>query len=177
MTDESIVALIRQPGHQEEGLKHLVIKYQEKLYQVVRRYVTSHEDADDVLQNTFLKVFRHVHSFEGRSELYTWMYRIACNEAINHRKRIAKMRIVGLEDSGKKAADSYIDVSTLNRDLETAIAKLPERQQTVFRMRYFDELSYKEISEILQVSEGALKASFHHAVKKIEEEFRAKQIL
>ena len=125
----------------------------------------------------FLRCFATSIHLKAVQKLYTWMYRIACNEAINHRKRIAKMRIVGLEDSGKKAADSYIDVSTLNRDLETAIAKLPERQQTVFRMRYFYELSYKEISEILQVSEGALKASFHHAVKKIEEEFRAKQIL
>ena len=173
MTDESIVALIHQPERLEEGLRELVIKYQQRLYQVVRRQVVSHEDADDVLQNTFLKVFRHIHSFEGRSELYTWIYRIACNEVINHRKLHAKMRMVAFEETDTQVADSYIDATSLNQRLETAIANLPERQQTVFRMRYFDELPYKAISEILNVSEGALKASFHHAVKKIEEEFKA----
>jgi RNA polymerase sigma-70 factor (ECF subfamily) len=177
MTDESIVALIRQPQRQEEGLRELVMKYQQRLYQVVRRQVSCHEDADDVLQNTFLKVFRHIHSFEGRSELYTWMYRIACNEVINHRKANRKARVVELEETNTHVAESYMDAASLNQRLETAISKLPERQQTVFRMRYFDELPYKNISEILNVTEGALKASFHHAVKKIEEEFRAKQIL
>src|SRR5688572_15176103 len=113
MTDESIVALIHQPERLEEGLRELVIKYQQRLYQVVRRKVSSHEDADDVLQNTFLKVFRHIHSFEGRSELYTWIYRIACNEVINHLKLNTKMRMVEFEETDTQVADSYFDATSL----------------------------------------------------------------
>jgi|SRR5687768_2086786 len=177
MTDDEILQLVKVPNSREDGFRALVIKYQRRLYEVIRKKVLSHEDADDVMQNTFLKVFRYIHSFEGRSELFTWIYRIACNEVIDQQKRNIRTKTIELEHHDQAKADSYMDSLELTKSLEKAVAKLPERQQMVFRMRYFDELAYKEISEILHVSEGSLKASFHHAVKKIEEEFRAKQIL
>lgn len=177
MTDEFILELIRHPSTRQEGFTHLVTKYQRQLYHVVRQRVTTHEDADDVLQNTFLKVFRHIHSFEQRSEIFTWMYRIACNEVSNHQKQFSKMKIVEFDKADAAMAEAFVDTTTLADSLEEMVAKLPQRQQMVFKMRYFDELSYKQMSEILNRSEGALKASFHHAVRKIEEEFRSKQIL
>jgi len=177
MTDEAILELIHHPVSREEGFRQLVFKYQQRLYGIVRRKVIAHEDADDVLQNVFLKVFRHIDKFEGRSELFTWMYRIAGNEVINHQKQFFRLKTVELDNQDEKHADAYLNTNNLSKTLDSVVAELPQRQQTVFRMRYFDELSYKQISEILQVTEGALKASFHHAVKKIEEEFRSKQIL
>ena len=177
MTDEAILTLANHPRTQEEGFKHLVLKYQQRLYSLVRGKVSSHEDADDILQNTFIKIFRHIKGYEGRSELFTWMYRIACNEVINHQKRFSKMKTVDLENHDILPADAYLNTDNLAASLETVVTGLPERQQMVFRMRYFDELSYKQMAEMLQLTEGALKASFHHAVRKIEEEFRAKQIL
>jgi RNA polymerase sigma-70 factor (ECF subfamily) len=169
--------LIHHPASREDGFRQLVMKYQERLYNIVRRKVVSHEDADDVLQNIFLKVFRHIDKFESRSELFTWMYRIAGNEVINHHKQFSRIRTVELNKQDEQHADAYLNTNNLSKTLESVVGELPERQQMVFRMRYFDELSYKQIAEILLVTEGALKASFHHAVKKIEEEFRAKQIL
>ncbi|MEO5906924.1 MAG: RNA polymerase sigma factor [Saprospiraceae bacterium] len=177
MTDETILELIRLPGKREDGFKQLVIKYQERLYHAVRNRLTSHEDADDVLQNAFLKIFRHIDSFEGRSEIFTWMYRICINEVSNHQKKNSRIKIMEINQTEAVAAEPYMDSVDVADSLEKAVSGLPERQQMVFRMRYFDELSYKQIAELLQVTEGALKASFHHAVRKIEEEFRSKQIL
>ena len=177
MTDESILELINETSDKEEGFRQLLIKYQQRLYEVIRRKTVSHEDADDVLQNTFLKVFRHIKSFEGRSELYTWLYRIACNEVIDYQKRQSRIKTSEIDHQVSPKADSFVDVDDVIQSLNDAVAKLPDRQQMVFRMRYYDELSYKEMSELLQLTEVALKASFHHAVRKIEEEFRTKQIL
>lgn len=177
MTDEAILVLTSRPGSREEGFRLLVMKYQERLYQLIRRQVPSHEDADDVLQNTFMKIFRYIDQFEGRSELYTWMYRIAANEVANHHKRVVRHRTVGIEDVLMTPADTYVDTDRLAETLERIVSQLPERQQMVFRMRYYDELSYKEMSGMLQLTEGALKASFHHAVRKIEEVLKAKQIV
>jgi len=177
MTDEAILQLARQSRTREEGFRQLVLAYQHRLYQVVRRQLPSHEDADDVLQNTFLKVFRHLDGFEGRSELYTWMYRIAQNEVYNLTSRAAKMKSVPLENQEEKREEPHLNTDELLQSLEIAVNGLPERQQMVFRMRYYDELSYKQMAEMLQLTEGALKASFHHAVKKIEEELKSKQWL
>jgi RNA polymerase sigma factor (sigma-70 family) len=177
MTDEAILALATQPDTQDEGFRQLVIKYQQRLYHVIRRQVPSHEDADDILQNTFIKVFRHLSGFENRSELYTWLYRIATNEVINHLHRSKRNRVEELKVNDSRQADAYINTDQLSETLETIIRTLPERQQMVFRMRYYDELSYKEIAALLSLTEGALKASFHHAVRKIEEELKAKQII
>jgi RNA polymerase sigma-70 factor (ECF subfamily) len=153
------------------------MKYQQRLYQVIRRQVPSHEDADDVLQNTFIKVFRHLERFENRSELYTWMYRIASNEVLNHLRSQKRTKVETLGDNDHREADTYLNTDHLREALEAIVGRLPERQQMVFRMRYYDELPYKEIASLLNLTEGALKASFHHAVKKIEEEIKAKQIL
>jgi RNA polymerase sigma factor (sigma-70 family) len=177
MTDETILQLARQPNTREEGFRQLVRAYQQRLYQVIRRQLASHEDADDVLQNTFLKVFRYLDGFEGRSELYTWMYRIAQNEVINFTRRQAKMKWVPLDNQMDLAEEPHVNTDALAQSLEMVVSGLPERQQMVFRMRYYDELSYKQMAELLKLTEGALKASFHHAVKRIEEELKSNQWL
>lgn len=177
MTDEAILQLAKEPHTREEGFRQLVLAYQQRLYQIIRRQLSSHEDADDVLQNTFLKIFRHIDGFEGRSELFTWMYRIAQNEVFNFTRQHAKMKMVTLENQVEPVEDPHLDADNLVRSLEMAVRALPERQQMVFRMRYFDEMSYKQMAEILQLTEGALKASFHHAVKRIEAELKSKQWL
>ncbi len=177
MTDEAIMKLIHLPGQREEGFRQLVTKYQERLYGMVRRQVVNHEDADDALQNVFIKIFRNIDRFERRSELFTWMYRIANNEVIDQRKKYNRTRTEELVNQADRHADSYLNTDNVTETLESAVAGLPERQQMVFRMRYFDEMSYKQIAEILQLTEGALKASFHHAARKIADEFRARQIL
>lgn len=180
MTDEHILRLARNPRTREEGFRLLVHTYQERLYHCIRRQLPSHDDADDVLQNTFMKVFRHLDRFEGKSSLYTWMYRIAQNEVFDQRKRMSKH--AGMNEAEAKVkdeakAEAYVNMDTLSEQLEAAVQQLPERQQMVFRMRYYDELPYKEIADILQLTEGALKASFHHAVKKIEEQLRTSQLI
>ena len=177
MTDEEILALVFHPDSRETGFRQLVTTYQQRLYQVIRRQVTSHEDADDILQNTFLKIFRHIEGFENRSGLFTWMYRIATNEVINFVNKKKRLRTEEIQGHDHQYADTYLTTDDLPGILELIILKLPERQQMVFRMRYYDELSYKEMAGLLHLSEGALKASYHHAVKKIEEEIKAKQII
>lgn len=176
MTDDLILQLVRQPSRQEEGFRQLVRKYQQRLYVMIRRRVATHEDADDVLQDVFLKVFRHIGSFEGRSGLFTWMYRIAMNETIDHQKKNSRFQMVDLDAGEMKQADPDMDGENVFTSLELAVKKLPERQQTVFRMRYYEDLTYKEIAEVLELTEGALKASFYHAVRKIKEELENKQL-
>src|SRR5678815_2566775 len=177
MTDEAILQLARRPQTREEGFRQLVLAYQHRLYQVIRRQLPLHEDADDVLQNTFLKVFRHLDGFEGRSELFTWMYRIAQNEVFNFTRQNAKMKLVTFENQLEQREEPHMDSEILLRSLETAINALPERQKMVFRMRYYDEMTYKQMAELLHLTEGALKASFNNEVKRIEEELKSKQWL
>ncbi len=148
-------------------------QYQERLYWHVRRLVGGHEDANDVLQNCFIKVYRSIRDFEKKSKLYTWLYRIATNEAItflNQKKRLAASSIDDEERhlANQLKAEAYIDGEELQQRLLMALELLPEKQRLVFNMRYFDELSYQEMSDVLGTSTGALKASFHHAVKKVE---------
>ena len=170
-SDEDILAMIKTPASLEQGFRILMKKYQEKLYYVVRRIVESHDDTDDVLQNTFIKVFRAIGNFEERSSLYTWLYRIATNEAITYLKSRKNKQTDALELHSYKleerSGDDF-DAGMAIKKLEVALSGLPERQREVFNMRYYDELSYDQISELLQTSVGALKASYHHAVKKIE---------
>lgn len=177
MTDEAILALAIQPDTREEGFRQLVITYQQRLYQVIRRQVGSHEDADDILQNTFIKVFRFLERFENRSELYTWMYRIACNEVISHLQRRKRNKVEELGENDSRQAETYLNSEELPEILESIVRQLPDRQQMVFRMRYYDELSYKDMAGLLSITEGALKASYHHAARKIEEEIKARQIV
>lgn len=170
-SDEEILNLIKNPVSLEQGFRSLMKKYQEKLYYVIRRMVENHDDTDDVLQNAFIKAYRAIHNFEERSSLYTWLYRIATNEAITFIKRRKAKQMVTLDGHAYKLEEKTSDDFDSNlalKKLEIALAGLPDRQREVFNMRYYDELSYDQISELLQTSVGALKASYHHAVKKIE---------
>lgn len=156
------------------AFRELVSLYQERLYWQIRNIVKNHDDADDVLQNTFIKVFKNIHQFNGDSQLFSWMYRIATNEALNflnQRARKLKLSSQELQDQivSNLESDIYFEGDEIQLQLQRAVALLPEKQQQVFNMKYFQELKYKEISDILGTSEGALKASYHIAVKKIEE--------
>ncbi|MEO1260686.1 MAG: RNA polymerase sigma factor [Bacteroidota bacterium] len=172
--DERILTLLSGNGNRERGFRLLMETYQERLYWQIRRMVHNHEDANDVLQNCFVKVYRSIHQFEGKSKLYTWLYRIATNEAItfiNKQKQKMTAPIDSEENnlSNQLKADPYFDGDEIQILLKNAIEGLPDKQKQVFNLRYFDEMSYADMSELLDTSQGALKASFHHAVKKIEQ--------
>ena len=157
----------------EQGFKLLMQKYQERLYWHVRRMVYEHDDANDVIQNTFIKVYRSIHKFEGKSKLYTWLYRIATNESITflnkkNRKSTASLDNEDYNLENQLKADDYFDGDEIQQKLNAALSTLPEKQRAVFNLRYYDEMTYAEMSEVLGTSVGALKASYHHAVKKIE---------
>ncbi|MDT0557311.1 RNA polymerase sigma factor [Ichthyenterobacterium sp. W332] len=171
--ETDLVQQLQSKTHKEQAFKTLMTLYKERLYWHIRKIVISHDDADDVLQNTFIKVFRSIDKFKGDSKLYSWMYRIATNESITHINKNAKRLQITNEEIQQHAvnnlkADTYFEGETIQLKLQQAIATLPQKQQLVFNMKYFDDLKYKEISEILETSEGALKASYHIAVKKIE---------
>jgi len=158
---------------QDEAFQKLLSEYQRPLYNHIRSIVLNHDDTDDVLQNTFIKIFRHLKGFKGESKLFSWMYRIATNEAISFVTLKAKRNgITSLEMQTRLTdnikADTWFDGDEIQIKLQKAVALLPEKQQLVFKMKYFQELKYEEISEILGTTTGGLKASYHHAVKKIE---------
>ncbi len=175
IADDIILDLIQKDKNVEKGFRYLVHKYQEKVYWQIRRIVLDHEEANDVVQNTFLKVFKSIQRFERKSQLFTWIYRIATNEALTHRNKKKYTTSIDHEDLGIKErlkADPYFEGSEIQMQLQVAIDRLPQKQKMVFNMRYYDEMNYRQMSEILNTSEGALKASFHHAVKKIEGYFK-----
>lgn len=172
-TEKKILSQLRKPQSFEKGFRNLVQSYQERLYWHIRQMVNLHDDTDEVLQNTFIKIYRGIKNFRGDAQLYTWMYRIATNEALTFLKKKKKYATVELdnEDNGivrNLEADKYFDGDQATTLLQLALAQLPEKQRQVFVFRYYDELSYSEISEIVGTSIGGLKASYHHAVKKIE---------
>ncbi len=173
MSDKEIIQLCMQEATRNKGFQQMVSAYSKKIYWHVRRMVTSHDDANDVVQNCFIKAWKGLPEFKGNSQLYTWLYRIATNEAITFLKDKYRRTSIAIEG----AADDYLlqlqedvwfDGNEMQRQLQTAIDTLPDKQKQVFVMRYFDELKYEEMEQILGTSTGALKASFHHAVKKIE---------
>ena len=173
MEEKEFIAQLLNPKTQNEAFKKLLSDYQRPLYNHIRNIVLNHDDADDVLQNTFIKVFRHLNNFKGESKLFSWMYRIATNEAITFLNLKAKRNGTTSEAMQTKLienikADSFFDGDEIQIKLQKAIVLLPEKQQLVFKMRYFEEIKYEEMSQILGTSVGALKASYHHAVKKIE---------
>jgi len=175
-TDEQIMDLLRSEQTFERGFRLLMSQYRERLYWHVRRMVQIHDDADDVLQNTFIKVYRGISQFEGKSKLYTWLYRIATNEALTHLQSQARHASSSLDDtanllSNRLKADEWFDGDAVQAKLILAIAELPDKQKQVFNLRYYDEMPYEEMSQLLTTSVGALKASFHHATKKIEAAF------
>ncbi len=169
--------LLRSDRTFERGFRLLMSQYRERLYWHIRRLVLVHEDADDVLQNTLIKIYRGILQFEGKSKLYTWLYRIATNEAITHLQSKARHASASLDDStvlltNRLQADEWFDGDEIQVKLQKEIAQLPEKQRLVFNLRYHDEMPYEEMSAMLGTSVGALKASFHHAVKKIEVAFK-----
>ena len=171
--EQEFIQELLNPKTQNEAFQKLLSVYQKPLYNHIRNIVLNHDDADDVLQNTFIKVFQYLKSFKGESKLFSWMYRIATNEALTFLNLKAKVNGVSTATLQNKAidnlqADVFFDGNEIQLKLQKAIANLPEKQQLVFKMKYFEELKYEEISEILGTSVGALKASYHHAVKKIE---------
>lgn len=173
LEEEVLIERLKDPVTREASYRTLISTHKERLYWHIRKIVLSHEDADDVLQNTFIKVFRHIEGFNGDSKLYSWMYRIATNESISFLNKKAKHLHVDMETLQAQRvnhlkADVYFDGDEIQLKLQKAIISLPQKQQLVFNMKYFDDLKYEEISEILDTSVGALKASYHHARKKIE---------
>lgn len=175
MQDEKeFIQELLNPKTQNSAFEKLLRDYQRPLYNHIRNIVLNHDDAHDVLQNTFIKVFKHLKNFKGDSKLFSWMYRIATNEAITFINQKSKRNGTTSEAMQTKIvenlkADEYFDGSEIQIKLQKAIIMLPEKQQLVFKMRYFEEIKYEDMSEILGTSVGALKASYHHAVKKVED--------
>jgi RNA polymerase sigma-70 factor (ECF subfamily) len=173
--DIELIQDCRNPATREAAFSRIIKKYQERLYWHVRRMVSDHEDANDVLQNLFIKAWKGIEQFREESSLYTWLYRIATNESLTFLDQQKKRRSLSLDDeereylTGKIKADDHFDGRKLEWKLQLAIQQLPAKQRAVFNLRYFDEMPYEEMSRILETSEGALKASYHHAVKKVEE--------
>ena len=170
-TDDNISDLLKTDLN--KGFRLLVETYNQKLYWHIRRLVILHEDADDALQNTFINVWKSIGNFRSESSLYTWLYTIATNEAlslINKRKRNASVSIDDLSSYFESSLEgsTWFDGDKAQIKLQNAILKLPEKQRIVFNLKYYDEMTYEEMSKVLKTSEGALKASYHHAVKKIE---------
>lgn len=177
-SDDEILELMRNPKTLERGFRLLMETHQERLYWQVRRLLNDHEDANDVLQNALVKVFRNIGQFEGKSGLYTWLYRIVTNEAITFLNQSKRRKATSIDDAdaniaNRLKADSFFDGDEAQVRLQQALATLPDRQKEVFNLRYYDEMSYEEMSKLLNISVGALKASFHHAVKKVEQFFAA----
>ena len=174
MQDAELLLQFRNPTTKEKAFTAIIKKYQEKLYWHVRRMVVEHEDANDVLQNVFIRVWNGLENFREDSQLYTWLYRIGTNECLTFLEQKKRKTTVSLGDvetglSNTIKADKHFDPNKLEWKLQLAIQKLPEKQRTVFNLRYFTEMPYEEMSRVLETSEGALKASYHHAVKKIED--------
>ena len=172
--DTELLLQFRDPATREKGFTAIIRKYQEKLYWHIRRMVVEHEDANDVLQNVFIRVWNGLENFREDSQLYTWLYRIATNECLSYLEQQKRKSSASLDEiegglSNKVIADKYFDPNKLEWKLQLAIHQLPEKQRVVFTLRYYDEMPYEEMSRVLDTSEGALKASYHHAVKKIED--------
>jgi RNA polymerase sigma-70 factor (ECF subfamily) len=172
--DSDLLLQYRNPATREAAYTAIVKKYQEKLYWHIRRLVIDHEDTNDVLQNVFIRVWKGLQNFREDSQLYTWLYRIASNESLTFLEQRKKKAVISFSDveaglSNTIKADKDFDAGKLEWKLQLAIQQLPEKQRIVFNLRYYDEMPYAEMSRVLETSEGALKASYHHAAKKVEE--------
>ena len=174
LNEQELIANLKSEDNREKAFKVLVKTYQERLYWHIRKIVMNHDDTDDILQNVYIKVWKNVDGFREDSSLFTWLFRIATNESLSHLQKQKRHSVVSMNEIGDYLSDSlasdvYFDGDEIQKKLQLAIIQLPEKQRLVFNMKYFDEMKYEEMSEILQTSVGALKASFHFAVKKIEE--------
>ncbi|QYA26812.1 RNA polymerase sigma factor [Gramella sp. MT6] len=173
-SEDQLVKRLQNSSTSPEAFRELISLYKERLYWHIRNMVKSHDDTDDILQNTFVKIFRNIKQFKGESKLYSWMYRIATNESITFINNKARRLQITSEELQNQIIDNlesdvYFEGDEIQLKLQKAIATLPDKQQQVFNMKYFEELKYREMAEILETSEGALKASYHIASKKIEE--------
>lgn len=173
LDDNELIFQFKSGNNKESAFTQIIKKYQEKLYWHIRRMVIDHDDTHDILQNLFIKVWKNLDSFREDSQLYTWLYRIATNETLTFLNSKRKKNIISFDNeftnlSNRIEADKHFDGNKLEWKLQLAIQKLPEKQRAVFSLRYYEEMPYEKMSKIFNTSEGALKASYHHAVKKIE---------
>ena len=171
--DKEIIVLLQEPDRQREAFECIVNEYSEQIYWQIRRMVLSHDDANDILQNTFIKAWTNIECFRGDAKLSTWLYRIALNECLTFLNKQRANNQLSIDDAdaemiNKLEGDPYFDGDEIQKVFLKAVHSLPEKQQMVFNLKYFKEMKYEDISEILGTSIGALKASYHHAIKKIE---------
>ena len=174
MDDKELLLKLKNPETRNYGFNLLVRQYQQKMYWHIRKMVIDHDDADDLVQEVFVKVWNNLHKFREDSQLYTWVYRIATNECLNFLRKKRNKYFIPIHDvqnelTHKLEDGGHIDGDEIQLKLQKALLKLPDKQRLVFNMKYFDEMKYEEISEITDTSVGSLKANYHHAVKKIEE--------
>lgn len=174
LSDQELIEQFRNAASKERAFEAIIKKYQERLYWHIRRMVIEHEDANDVLQNMFIKVWKSLDNFREESQLFTWLYRIATNESLTFISNQKKRKVLSIDDEDhsmayKLKSDEHFDANKLEWKLQLAIQSLPEKQKLVFNLRYYDEMPYEEMSKVLETSTGALKASYHHAAKKVEE--------
>ncbi len=172
--DQDLITGLKNEKTRELAFQTLVKQYQERLYWHIRKIVMDHDDTDDILQNTFIKVWRNIDKFREESGLYTWLYRIATNESITFINSNKRRSLIPMNDTSEflmnnLQSDVYFEGDEIQRRLQEAILKLPEKQRLVFNLKYFEEMKYEDMSVVLDTSVGALKASYHHAAKKIEE--------
>ena len=172
-TDQDIIEKILNPKTKNYGFNILMETYQEKVYWLIRRMVIDHDESNDISQEVFIKVWKNLSKFKGDSKLYTWIFRIATNEALTHLRKKKRRFFIPIVDVENELAstledDSYYSGDEIQMKLQKAILTLPEKQRLVFNMKYFEEMKYKDMSEVLEISVGGLKAQYHHAVKKIE---------
>ncbi len=173
MEDKELLEKIRNPESKTNGFNLLVKKYQEKVYWIIRKMVIDHDDTNDLTQDVFIKIWKNIGNFRADAQLFTWIYRIATNECLNFLKKKQRRYFIPWHDAqseliGKIDNSSLIGGDEVQRKLQKALLSLPDKQRLVFNLKYFDEMKYEEISEITDTSIGSLKASYHHAVKKIE---------
>ena len=174
MEDKELLVQFKDPNLRNVAFNTLVQKYQRKVYWLVRRMVIDHDDANDLTQDVFVKVWNHLDNFREDAALYTWLYRVASNECLQFLNKKKRFLFVDISDSSRELeskldSGAYMDADNMQMIFQKAMLRLPEKQRLAFQMRYYDELPYSQISEITGTSEGALKANYHHAVKKIED--------
>ena len=176
--DQLLISRLQDESTKQSAFSELVNTFQERLYWHIRKIVLNHDDTDDILQNTFLKAWKGIENFRADSGLFTWLYRIATNESLTFLEQKKRKSMSGLSEINEYLmenleTDPFFDGDEVQLKLQKAIASLPDKQRLVFNMRYYDDMKYQDMAKILDTSEGALKASYHHAAKKIEEHLKS----
>ncbi len=179
--DQQLIIAFKKPKQKEKAFKAIMLKYQERVYWLIRRMVIAHSETDDLVQDTFIKVWNNLDQYRGDAALYTWIYRIASNEALGHLRKKKKRFFLPIHDVNEELRQTLISEALYDEDhisfqLQNALLALPEKQRLVFQLKYFEEMKYSEIAKVLETSVGALKASYHHAVKKIQTQLKDYEI-